>query len=242
MGIIKTEAIILKCDNYRETSKLVTFYSKSHGKLRGIAKGVRNTKSKWGGVLQSMAYVNMMYYFKENRTLHLISSAEYVKSFGQIYDDFDKLQVGFRIIELANKTTMENHQNELLFHLLVKSLENLNLATKNYVNVLFNYEFNLAKLLGFGINIEDILSRNIDKENENQYFYNIKFSSGDVKALGLISAGNFNSLVGFNISKSQESALERFFESYFNSHFENINISNTKKVFKTTSNVKEIYL
>ena len=236
MPIIKSEAIILKCDDYRETSKIVTFYSLEHGKLRGIAKGVRDTKSKWGGVLQPMAHVNMMYYFKENRTLHLVSGAEYVKSFGQIYDDFEKLETGYRIIELFNKTTEEHHENRELFELLAVILENLNGATKNYVNLLFNYEFNLAKLLGFGINMEEIQRQNLAKDNGNQYFYNIKLSAGDIRALGEVSLGNFNRLADFNISKSQVMTLERFFENYFMSHIESTGFSNTKKVFKNTNN------
>jgi DNA repair protein RecO len=238
MPVIKSEAIILKCDNYRETSKIVTFYSLQHGKLRGIAKGVRDTKTKWGGVLQPMAHVNMMYYFKENRTLHLVSGAEYVKAFTQIYDDFEKLQTGYRIIEMVNKTTEEHHENRELFELLAGVLERLNGATKNYVNLLFNYEFNLAKLLGFGINMEEIQRQNLAKDNGNQYFYNLKLSAGDIKALGEISLGNFNRLRDFNISKSQEMTLEKFFENYFISHFESTGFSNTKKVFRNTNNTK----
>jgi DNA repair protein RecO len=238
MSIIKTEAVILKCDNYRETSKIVCFYSKSHGKLRGIAKGVRSSKTRWGGALQSMAYLNMMFYFNENRTLHLISGGEYVKQFQSTYDDYDKLQVGFRIIELVNKTTEEHQENADLFNLLVESLDALNIATKNYVNVLFNLEFRLAKLLGFGIDFKDILSKNIDKIKGNQYFYKTKFSQGDIKVLNLISEGNFNSLAGLSISKSQQIVLDMFFENYFKSHFEDINLSNTKRVF----DAKEIFI
>ncbi len=238
MGIIKTEAIILKCDNYRETSKIVTFYSKSHGKMRGIAKGVRSSKTKWGGALQSMGWLNMIFYYKETRTLHLISGAEYVKQLQQTYDDFDKLQLGFRIIELVNKTTPDEQVNLDLFDLMTKSLENLNAATKNYVNVLFNFEFNLAKLLGFGINVEKIFESNIDKLNGNRYFYETKFSPGDIKNLNLISEGNFNMLMSLNISKPAEAVLDMFFESYFKNHFEQTGHSKTKKVF----NSQEMYI
>ena len=82
---------MLKCSNYREKSKIVTFYSRSHGKMRGIAKGVRDIKSRWGGVLQSMASLNLMFYYNENRTLHLISGADFAKSYQNIYDDFEKM-------------------------------------------------------------------------------------------------------------------------------------------------------
>lgn len=233
MAIIKTEAVILKCDNYRETSKIITFFSKSHGKLKGIAKGVRNSKSRWGGALQSMALVNIIFYYKENGGLYLVSGCEYEKSLPAIYDDFDKMQTGYRIIELLNRATAEHQENGQLFSLVCETLENLNDATKNYVNVLFNFEFRLIKLLGFGMDLDLIFGSNIDKSNQNQYFYETKFNDGDIKALSMLGDGNFNQLMCLNISKSQEIAIERFFESYFRNHFEHIGFSKTNRVFKS---------
>ncbi len=233
MAIIKSEAVILKCDNYRETSKIITFFSKSHGKLKGIAKGVRSSKSRWGGALQSMAYVNIMFYYKENGGLFLISNAEYEKSMSAIYDDFEKMEVGYRMIELINRTTADHQENANLFTLLVESLDNLNAATKNYVNVLFNFEFRLIKILGFGMDLEMIFEGNLDKSNRNQYFYETKFSEGDIKTLNMIGGGNFNSIMCLNISKSQEITLEKFFDGYFRNHFEHIGFSKANRVFKS---------
>ena len=88
MSLIKTEAIVLRSANYRDKSKIVTLYTKSHGKLGAIAKGVRDSKTRWGGVLQSMGYLNILLYYKENRTLHLLSSAEYIKTYSGIYENF----------------------------------------------------------------------------------------------------------------------------------------------------------
>lgn len=233
MAIIKSEAVILKSDNYRETSKIITFFSKSHGKLKGIAKGVRSSKSRWGGALQSMAYINIMFYYKENGGLFLISNAEYEKSHQAIQGDYDKMQVGYRMIELINRTTADSQENPALFSLLVDSLGSLNDATKNYVNVLFNFEFRLIKILGFGMDLELLFGGDIDKSNRNQYFYDTKFSDGDLKTLNMICEGNFNSLMCLNISKSQEITIERFFEGYFRNHFEHIGFSKAGRVFKT---------
>ena len=233
MPIVKTEAVILKCDNFRETSKIVTFYSKNYGKLRGIAKGVRSSKTRWGGALQSMAYLNMIFYLKENRTLHLISGAEYVKTYRLMYDNFEKLQVGYRIIELINRTTEDHSENAELFALLTDSLENLDCATKNYVNVLFNFEFRLLKILGFEVSLDDIADRSIDITGQNRYFYDTEFTPGDRKVLNSMRDGNFNSLMSLNISKSQESVMESFFENYFKSHFDHAGYLKTKKVFKS---------
>ena len=51
MAIIKTDSVVLKTKIYRDKSKLVTLYTKSHGKLTAVAKGVRDVKTRWGGVL-----------------------------------------------------------------------------------------------------------------------------------------------------------------------------------------------
>ena len=233
MPIIRTDAVIIKCDNYRETSKIITFYSRSHGKIKGIAKGVRSSKTKWGGALQSMAILSILFYYKENRTLHLVSQAEHLTALHDIYDDFEKLQTGYRIIELINRTTAENQENADIFSLLCDSLQFLENATKNYINVLFNFEFKLLELLGFKINIDDLPANNIDKTVENGYFYETRFNPGDLKTLEVISKGNFNSLMSLNINKSQVFALDRFFDNYLRDHFEHAGVSKAKKVFNS---------
>ncbi len=166
MPIIKTEAVILKCDKYRETSSIVTFYSREHGKVKGIAKGVRNSKSRWGGALQPMAFVNIMYYYKETRNLHLISGAEYIKPYSTVYNDYDKMQLAFRMVELINKTTAESQENTNIYNLLIESLFQLDDSSKNIVNVLFNFKFRLLSLLGFRLDTSGLAAGNIEKDIE----------------------------------------------------------------------------
>jgi len=257
MPIIKTPAVVLKSDNYRESSKVVTLYTQTHGKLRTIAKGVRNTKTRWGGVLQSMAYIEAMLYFKENRTLHLLSGAEYINSFRRIHDNDRKVELGFRIIELLNKATMENQENKTLFNLITQALKHLDNATKNYVNVLFIYEFKLAKILGFEVdkNAMKVLDKgNINKSIDSKFhnLYNYKHERDDghgfdnqkvmdkpasnipgESIFDVLKNGNFEEITRFNILKPSVKALDNFFEKYFEEHFDSINFSKTKRVFNT---------
>jgi DNA repair protein RecO len=223
MSLIKTEAVILKTSNYRDKSRIITLYSKSHGKLRAVAKGVRDVKTKWGGVLQPMAYLNTLIYYKENRSLHLISSAEYAGSFQGIYDNFEKMNVGFRIVELVNKTTADNHEIAGVFDLILDSLKMLNNATKNFVNLLFNFEFRLAKLLGFGVNLEsNILIKNS--------YGTVKMSGIDLKVLKNIVKGSLEDITDAELLEQSEISIENFFESHFIEHFDNISFSKAKKV------------
>jgi DNA repair protein RecO len=224
MAIIKTGAVVLKTKIYRDKSKIVTLYTESHGKLKAIAKGVRDVKTRWGGVLQPMAYLNTLIYYKENRGLHLLSGAEYISPFKGIYDNTDKMNVGFRIVELLDKTTAENHEVNGLFELLTSTLGFLSDATKNFVNLLFNFEFRLAKLLGFGIDL------NFKNSGIRNGYGNIKINEKDVNFLKNISSGKIGSITEQKLMKSSEIAIESFFESYFKAHFDNLDFSNTKKV------------
>jgi hypothetical protein len=114
------------------------------------------------------------------------------------------------------------------------ALESLDNATKNYVNVLFNYEFKLAKLLGFGIDIQGMIGESIENQAKSLYF-NKRFSPGDIKALGMISQGNFNALMCLNISKSSEKNIDDFFENYFKSHLDHVSSSKTRKIFNKSA-------
>lgn len=227
MALIKTEAVVLRTANYRDRSKILTLYTKSHGKLSVIAKGVRDARTKWGGVLQSMAYLNVLLYFKENRTLHLLSGAEYAKLYNRIYENSDKMNVGFRIVELINKTTAECHEIKGLFELITDSLNTLDGATKNFVNVLFNFEFRLAKLLGFAIDVNDRAAF-----TPGNYSNFVKSAANDVdkEILRIISCGNIDEIMNLNIEKSSVIEVDKYFENHFRLHFDNLEFSNTKKV------------
>jgi recombinational DNA repair protein (RecF pathway) len=229
--LVKTEAIVLKSDNYREKSKILTLYTKSHGKLRVIAKGVRDTKSKWGGVLESMAYLNVIIYFHENKTMHLLSIAEYVSPFQNLFKEFDKMKTGFRIVEMVNRTTMENQVISGLFDLLVSALTFLNSATNNFINVLFYFEFKLAELLGIAF-------------SSDTYYLNpassagVKLKGKELEIIRTIAQTNLDDIVKIELTGVTKRLIDGFLDEYFREHFEGIRYSKTKKVF----NSREFYV
>ncbi|MBP6673311.1 MAG: recombination protein O N-terminal domain-containing protein, partial [Bacteroidetes bacterium] len=51
--IVETEAVVLHTMDFRDTSKIVTLYSRKFGKIKVIAKGTRNQKTnKFGSSLE----------------------------------------------------------------------------------------------------------------------------------------------------------------------------------------------
>ena len=57
MPLIETESIILKTYNLAEADKIVLFLTRDHGVLRGVAKGAKRLKSRFGSGLEPFSIV-----------------------------------------------------------------------------------------------------------------------------------------------------------------------------------------
>jgi len=150
----KTEAIVLKSMKYRDTSKIVTFYTKEYGKLKGIAKGARTAKNKFGSALEPLTHSMLVIYKKEHRELHLISQCDAINAFRNLSEDLDRMTTAFAIIELVNQVTHGEERNPALFALLSEILSSLNSSSKNYFSYLHAFQLRLASLFGYAPNFE----------------------------------------------------------------------------------------
>lgn len=130
MPIIKTEGVILRVMNYLETSKLITCYTLNQGKVSLLAKGARRAKSRFGGALDLMQHVSLVYYSKETRELQTLSQVEVIHSFQHLYPDLHRLSLGLAILELIAKAETEKGANPKLFRELLASLGSLERAVQ----------------------------------------------------------------------------------------------------------------
>jgi DNA repair protein RecO (recombination protein O) len=139
---------------YRDTSKIVTFYSKEYGKLKGIAKGARSAKNKFGSALEPLSHSMLLIYKKEHRDLHLISQCDSIDSFRNLTEDLDRMTTGLSILELIDQVTHHEERTPAMFTLLVETLNALNASTKNYETYLQAFQLRLAALFGYAPNFD----------------------------------------------------------------------------------------
>jgi DNA repair protein RecO (recombination protein O) len=145
---------VLKSMKYRDTSKIVTFYSKEYGKLKGIAKGARSAKNKFGSSLEPLTQSMLVLYKKEYRDLHLISQCDALCSFKNLSEDFERMTAALSVIELVHQVTHEEERNPALFTLIVETLNALNGSIKNYSTFVHAFQVRLASLFGYEPNFE----------------------------------------------------------------------------------------
>ncbi len=71
-----SEALILRTYPYREADLIVSFLTRDRGKLRGVARGVRRPKNKFGASLERLAVSRVFYVQKQNASLVTLQKAE----------------------------------------------------------------------------------------------------------------------------------------------------------------------
>jgi DNA repair protein RecO (recombination protein O) len=88
MPLKESEAIILRSYPLGEGDRLVSFLDRKFGRLRGVARGARLTKSRFGSTLELLSHVKIWYFEKETRELVRINQCELVESFLEVQKDY----------------------------------------------------------------------------------------------------------------------------------------------------------
>ncbi len=122
MGLIRTEAVVLRVYPVGDADQIVVMYTRQFGKLRCMALGARRVKSRFAGRVDLFNRLEILGYEKEGRELVTLDKADLVESFGaglRSYRCF--LQMNF-LAELLLETVPDHEPNDPLFRLLVTAL------------------------------------------------------------------------------------------------------------------------
>ncbi len=123
--IISTEGIVLKGFNYRETSKIITFFSKTEGKVSGILKGIRKDHKKFGSHVDKFTVNDFVYYKYRKTDLHLVSQADLKQYFYPIRQDYKRNIAANYALELVDVIMQPELSNTKVYKLLLNYLSAL---------------------------------------------------------------------------------------------------------------------
>jgi DNA repair protein RecO (recombination protein O) len=124
MPLVTTEAFALRTYSLAEADKICVFFTRQHGKVRGVAHGARKLKSRFGSSLEPFTEVRLKYYQKENRELIHISTCDIVRShFERAARDVETANAFSYIAELLTELIPEHEPNDRLYRLVRAALE-----------------------------------------------------------------------------------------------------------------------
>lgn len=117
--IHKTEAIVLKTQPLRSSSLIVTFLSKSFGKLKGVAKGVRREREPRSAFYELFTHLEIVFYEKTRSDLHLISDAAVLDTYDNLRTRLDSISYASYFAELADCFLEVHDAHESVFETLL---------------------------------------------------------------------------------------------------------------------------
>lgn len=125
MSLERSEAIVVRGVDFSETSRIVTLLSPSRGKLACMAAGVKRPKSAFAGLLDTLNRLEIVYYWKDGRSVQKLSEATLLDAFTGIRRDLEKNLFAAFPLELAYKTAQENEPSDELYAALIGGLDSM---------------------------------------------------------------------------------------------------------------------
>lgn len=165
--LFKVQGIVLKAINFNDWDKILTIYTKQHGKIQAIAKGVRRPKSKNISATQVFSLSEFILY--KGKNLYNLNQSETIKSYYPLRDNLEKLSYASYILELTNAGLIEEETNTKIFELLLKTLDII-VEEEKYDQITRAFELKFISYLGYRPHLINCVNCHKDLEN------NIRFS------------------------------------------------------------------
>lgn len=209
MANYTTQAINLKSYNLGETDKIMVMYSRDHGMIRCVAKGVKKTTSKLGGRMQSLN-ANKLFVAK-GKKLDIICQAELIDSFKETRQDISKLTYAIYCTELINIFGLENDTNSSqIYDTLFETLKNISLSSNNQdiLWTVIRFKLKLMNHLGYAVELNNCVKCN-DQIRENPFFFSAE--SGGIICKNCKSEISQTQSLDFNTLRILKDAMDSDF-------------------------------
>ena len=245
VAIHKTEAIVLKTQNFRQTSLLVNFYSRDFGKLSGLLKGVRQNPEKFNSSVDTFSFNEIIFYQSTKSSLHLVSQCDLKKDFRAIKNNLDKMKKAFSLLELVNLLTVAEDKNVQIFELMLSCLEEIN-NNFDIDKILIIFKIKLLDYCGFKPHIDSCVACGDKIISQARFSFKLggllcdRCASKDIKSRNVfrgsvasilyIEKNDFGSVLRLGMNHEIKKELNQILDAFLEFHLGKI--SKSEKVFE----------
>jgi DNA repair protein RecO (recombination protein O) len=122
MGLGKSAAVVIGSFPLGESDRVVTFYSREYGKIRGVAKSSRRLRSRFAGALELFTLGELIFFDTGKSELVRIDHFDVVRPFAAVRSDLGRLGHAAWMVECVGRLTAEQDRHAGLYGLLVRGL------------------------------------------------------------------------------------------------------------------------
>lgn len=146
MPLEKLQAFVLSNSDYGESDRIVSLFTLEHGRLKGFARGARNSRKRFGPALETFARIDLQLNHKDG--LSSLRSADVITLYTGIRADLCGIAHALYACELLECLTPEGVPLPRLYRLLAAYLEHLD-SGQSYEDNRRMFEINLLNILGY---------------------------------------------------------------------------------------------
>jgi DNA repair protein RecO (recombination protein O) len=118
---VKTEAVVLRSMRYGEADRILHLYTPTRGRVSAIAKGVRRTRSRFGGRLEP--FFRLRIELHEGRSeLLTVTGAQTVDGYARLRGDARALDAAARACDAVGRLFETSEPHPGVFNLLCRKL------------------------------------------------------------------------------------------------------------------------
>lgn len=115
--------MVLRTIKLGEADRIVTILTHTNGKIRGVAKGIRKTTSRFGARLEPMSHVALQCY--RGRELDVVTQVETIDAFRSLREHYGSLTHAISMLEAVDQVAQDRERNLALYRMLVGALRTL---------------------------------------------------------------------------------------------------------------------
>ena len=148
--IFTDSGIILFRQEFREADRMVSLYTREHGRLNARLPGVLRAAGKLKAVIEPFACADYRFYVRRGGTVATITGGKINSIFPHIRQDLKRTTLAMHFCELIQRLTPLHQPSEAKYELLLAALTELELGE---INSAFAAAFTLRlmTLAGFGL-------------------------------------------------------------------------------------------
>ena len=177
----KDIAICIRATDFSETSQIVTFFSREHGKISTIAKGSKRPKSAFGGTIEIFSNGKIVFTDSDKEKLSILT--EFEPNYGEptqagLHNNLFVLNCCFFAAELLNKLTHDYDPHPELFDSFLQFLQDAKEEKNNnkILTLLIFFQLTLLKEIGLQPLLNQCVNCKTQYANRNTQ-YETYFSS-----------------------------------------------------------------
>ncbi len=125
MALGKASAVVIGSFPLGESDRIVTFFSREYGKLRGVAKAARRLTSRFGGALELLTLGQLVFFDSGRSELVRIDHFDVVRPFARVREQLTSLGQAAWMVECVGRLTAERDPNPAVYGLLVRALRSV---------------------------------------------------------------------------------------------------------------------